>query len=66
MGDVTEANIERALSRVESLGPRIENSLASDKNLLTVSKFQLFQRKIDISKITTASFNLTFELDRED
>ena len=43
MGDVTEANIERALSRVESLGPRIENSAASDKNLLQVSKLHFFE-----------------------
>ena len=37
MGDVTEANIERILTKVNSLQPKIDQSDADDKLLLTVS-----------------------------
>ena len=37
MGDVTEANIERVLNRVESLGPKLDQCDADDKKILTVS-----------------------------
>ena len=37
MGDVTEANIERILNRVDSLAPKIDQSDADDKLILTVS-----------------------------
>ena len=36
MGDVTEANIERILTKVNSLQPKIDQSDADDKLLLTV------------------------------
>jgi len=35
MGDVTEANIERILTKVNSLQPKIDQSDADDKLLLT-------------------------------
>ena len=44
MGDKTEANIERVLSRVEQLGPRIESSdhEAEEKTVLLVNSKKIF------------------------
>ena len=54
MGDVTEANIERVLSRVESLGPKLDQCDADEKKILTVSFISFsFSLKILLSNILT-------------